>query len=431
MEGVDDVYKFQQMESDKVRSDDVPELDYSPVSASRSLDPDQLYFNDMDIRAWENRTATLDQGAYLPEHGYQEDEACSGDYNEAMTLAEYEEVLFQRVLDKIRLARAAGIADVQLTQEEIEAYQSKLHGTRPPAVRSPGKPRSGNTSNLNDTSSLASLNTASKSGSSRSKRSPQRSSLFASKPKKKKPPGRNRAVSNVSNVLGPAPPGFVTPGPDGRPTYTPINAPQGDVARNLVYPYENAPRTPLNDSPKSPALLRSDPPRVMPGAFPGALPGYTAAPESETRTQRSHQNPDQEQSPRMMPFPVEPYHYHTFSQSSSSQSSPRLQYTRRVSSAESSFTAMPRRVPVPDQRLAPPMASSRGSQSDPALVTGPSSARAEQNEETISDEGLIAPQFDSSTKEPTGKSSSKAGSSSGGRKDEERKRKGGRTRKKH
>jgi hypothetical protein len=426
------VYKFQQMESDKVRSGDVPELDYSPVSASRSMDPDQLYFNDMDIRAWEKRTGTLDQGAYLPEHGYQEDEACSGDLNEAMTPAEYEELLFQRVLDKIRLARAAGIPDVQLTQEEIEAYQSKLHGTRPPAVRSQGKSRSGNTSNLNDTSSLASLNTAGKPGSSRSKRSQQRSSLFASKPKKEKPPGRKRAVSNVSNVLGPAPPGFVTPGPDGRPIYTPINAHQGDVARNLVYPYENAPRTPLNDSPNSPGLLRSDPPRVMmPGAFPEAFPGYTEASEPETRTQRGHENADREQSPRMMPFPVEPYHYHMFSQSSSSQSSPRPQYTRRVSSAESSFTAMPRRVPVSDQRLAPPMSSSQDSPSDPALVTRPPSARAEQNEETIGDEGLIAPQFDSSTKEPTGKPSSKAGSASGGRKDEERKRKGGRTRKKH
>jgi hypothetical protein len=428
---VDDVYKFQQLESDKVRSGNVPEIDYSPVSASRSMDPDQLYFNDMDIRAWEKRTATLDQGAYLLEHGYQEDEACSGDLNEAMTPAEYEEVLFQRVLDKIRLARAAGIPDVQLTQEEIEAYQSKLHGTRPPAVRSQAKSRLGNPLNMNDTSSLASLNTAGKSGSSRSKRSQQRSSLFASKPKKEKPPGLKRAVSNVSNVLGPSPPGFVTLGPDGRPIYTPINAQQGDVARNLVYPHGNAPRTPINDSPKSPALLRSDTTRVMmPGAFPEAFPSYTEASEPETRTQRGHENPDQEQSPRMMPFPVEPYHYHTFSQSSSSQSSPQLQYTQRVSSAESGFVAMPRHVPVPDQRLAP-MSSSQGSQSDPALITRPRSARAEQNEETIGDEGLIAPQFDSSTKEPTGKSSSKAGSASGGRKDEERKRKGGRTRKKH
>jgi hypothetical protein len=400
LEGVDDVYKFQQMESDKVRSGNVPELDYSPVSASTSMDPDQLYFNDMDIRAWEKRTATLDQGAYLPEHGYQEDEACSGDINEAMTPAGYEEVLFQRVLDKIRLARAAGIPDVQLTQEEIEAYQSKLYGTRPPAVRSQAKSRLGNTSNLNDVSSLASLDTAGKSGSSRSKRSQQRSSLFASKSKKEKPPGLKRAVSNVSSVLGPAPPGFVTPGPDGRPIYTPINAHQGDVARNLVYPHESAPRTPPNDPPKSPALLLFDPTSVMmPGAFPETFPGYAEASEPETRRQRGRGNPDQEQSPRMMPFPVEPYHYHTFSQSSSSQSSPRPQYTRRVSSAESSFTAMPRRVPVPDH--------------------------------TIGDEDLIAPQLDSSTKEPTGKSSSKAGSAGGGRKDEERKRKGGRTRKKH
>jgi hypothetical protein len=394
------------------------------------MDPDQLYFNDMDIRAWERRTAALDGAAYPPEHGYQEDEGYSGDLNEALTPAEYEEMLFQRVLDKIRLARAAGISDVQLTQDEIEAYQSKLHGTKPPAVRSQDKSRSGNTSNLNDTSSLVSLNTAGKSGSSRSKKSQQRSSLFASKPKKEKPSGRKRAIPNVSDVLGPTPPGFVTPGPDGRPMYTPINAHQGDVARNPGYPYENAPRTPPNNYPNPPALSRPDPPRVMPGAFPEAFPSYSEVPEPGTFTQRGFQVPDQEPSPKMMPFPVEPYHYHTFSQSSSSQSSPRSQYTRRVSSAESSQTAMPRRVPVPDQRLAT-VTSSRASHSDPAPVTRPPSSRAEQNEETFGDEGDIAPQFDSINKEPTGKSSSKGGSAGGGRKEEERKRKSGRSRKKH
>jgi len=48
--------------------------------------------------------------------------------------------------------------------------------------------------------------------------------------------------------------------------------------------------------------------------------------------------------------PVEPYQYHNFSSSSSTQSSPKPKYTRRVSSAESSYTAVPRRVPVPAQR---------------------------------------------------------------------------------
>jgi hypothetical protein len=393
---VDDVYKFQQMESDDVRSGAVPEHDYHPASASKNMDPDQLYFNDMDIQAWERRTSALNDTPYAPEHGYLEDEGYCEDTGEALSPAEYEEMLFQRVLDKIRLARAAGIPDVQLSQEEIDAYQSKLHGTRSLTLRSQAKSRSGNTPVLNDVTSIAG-----KSTSSRSKKSQQRSSLFASKPKKEKPSGRKRTVSNAPSPGPAAPPGFVIPGPDGRPIYTPINASQDSMARDPVYPTQNVPRTPPNNSHEFPVPFHPDPPREMPGAFPGSFPNYPQAHQPVASTRRGYQTPNREPSPRMMPFPVEPYQYHAFSQSSSSQSSPQPQYNRRVSSAESSHTA-----------------------------------RTELPEEAFGDDLLvdIAPQFDSSnTKTQTGKSGSKPGSVSGGRRDEEkeRKRKSARSKKKH
>lgn len=326
------------------------------------LNKDDLYFNDMDIRAWERRTAALGALPTRNDRGYPEDEGYDDDARGPMSAAEFEEVLFQRVLDKIRLARAADLPDVQLTPEELDAYQSKLHGTRSPAAR---PSRSSRSSPHNDAMSVANASTTSKKGSSssRSKKEQQRASLF-SKPKKDKPSGRKRTPSNIPSA--PAP-GFVIPGPDGQPIYTPIAAYQGSssLARDPLPP--PLPTTqPASTSAPPPAPLRrslSD----MPGAFPGALPTsphlyHHPSPYSEphsplnpspdalgitTRTPKPSSKPPSSSNPKLKPSPIEPYHYHSFSSSSSTQSSPKPKYSRRVSSAESSYTAMPRRIPVP------------------------------------------------------------------------------------
>ncbi|KAF3005856.1 hypothetical protein E8E13_008919 [Curvularia kusanoi] len=323
------------------------------------LNKDDLYFNDMDIRAWERRTAALGAPQTRNDRGYQEDEGYYDDSGELMSAAEYEEVLFQRVLDKIRLARAADLPDVQLTPEELDAYQSKLHGKRSPAARPSRNARS---LPLNDTMSVANASTASKkgSGSSRSRKEQQKSSLFASKQKKEKPSSRKATPSNVASA---PPPGFMVPGPDGQPIYTPITAYQGSLARDPLTPPPPAPSTaPISDQPPVPAY-RSH--RDMPGSFPGALPtsphlyhsplseGPPPSPQPVTPSLDAlgiATRSSKRSTAKSKASPVEPYQYHNFSSSSSTQSSPKPKYTRRVSSAESSYTAVPRRVPVPGQR---------------------------------------------------------------------------------
>lgn len=328
------------------------------------LHKDDLYFNDMDIRAWERRTAALGAAPTRNDRGYQEDEGFLDDSGVPMSAAEYEEMLFQRVLDKIRLARAADLPDVQLTPEELDAYQAKLHGTRSPVARTPRGSRS---SLLNDTMSVANVSTTSKKGSSssRSKKEQSKSSFFASKPKKEKPSSHRPAPTNITNVP-PSGPGFMVPGPDGQPIYTPITAYQGSPARDPVTPSRPTP-WPVPESFVPTHRSHQD----MPGAFPGALPTSPHlyhSPLSEdspsspqpvipdldalgisTRSSKPSK-PSSKSTGKSKASPVEPYQYHNFSSSSSTQSSPKPKYTRRVSSAESSYTAVPRRVPVPAPR---------------------------------------------------------------------------------
>ncbi|KZM23017.1 uncharacterized protein EKO05_0008427 [Ascochyta rabiei] len=416
------------------------EIDQAHHQASKGrqlLSKDDLYFNDMDIRAWERRTAALGGAPNRNVHGYPEDEGYYDDSGELMSAAEYEEVLFQRVLDKIRLARAADMPDVQLTPEELDAYQSKLHGTRASAARSPRSPRP---PPLNDTMSVANTSAAGKKGasSSRSKKEPQRSSLFASKPKKDKVSSHKRTASNAAPA---PPPGFMIPGPDGQPIYTPINAYQGSLARDPVTPPQPAP-PPTSYSEQPPMPVRTAI-REMPGAFPGAPPTSPHLYRSSTPSRDVHPSlrdldpgfqglgirdqSSSKQTSKRKTTPVEPYQYHNFSSSSSTQSSPKQKYTRRVSSAESSYTAMPRRVPVPASRPAPAQASY------PESTLGPraSSSRVERPPAVL-DEDLAVADVDVQTDSGKSvKSSSKHASASGGGKDGERRRKSGKSRKKH
>ncbi|KAF1920139.1 hypothetical protein BDU57DRAFT_508277 [Ampelomyces quisqualis] len=338
----------------------------------------------MDIRAWERRASALDGASYDPGYDMQEeDEGYYDDAGEAVSRAGYEELLFTRVLDKIRVARAVGNPDVQLSAEELEAYQTRLCGNRAPAVRSEPKSRSTSSPIMDDTASIFSLNTAHQPGQassskSKSKKSQQRSSLFSSKPKKEKSINRNRAASNASSS-NQVPPGFVIPGPDGQCIYTPINAYQGSLARDQAHPSQRGSRSGSgNTQACSPSHVT--PPGDVMRDFPGAFPGSFATPASSYRSPSppqpersatwypSHERPSSIQPPNLVPFPIEPYQYHSFSPaSSSSQPSPQLQYTRRSSAppSEASYTSMPRRVPVPSQRTSPV-----SSHFDPAPLQG-------------------------------------------------------------
>lgn len=448
LEGGDDVYRFQDVGSDTEMTGVNIEHAYQQASNGKQLlNKDDLYFNDMDIRAWERRTAALAGPPTRNDRGYPEDEGYYDDTGEPMSAAEYEEVLFQRVLDKIRLARAADIPDVQLTPEELDAYQSKLHGTRVPAARRSPRP--------NDMMSVANSSATSKKGpsSSRNKKEQQRSSMLSSKPKKEKQSSRKRAPSNVPSA---PPPGFMIPGPDGQPIYTPINAYQGDMSRDPVTPPQPQSRTVSNSEqpPIPPMPTMPVRHREIPGAFPGALPtsphlywrpstplqeahptpqdlgpafdglGIDTGSSSKQGSKRSSKQASKSSS-KLKTTPVEPYKYHDFSSSSSTQSSPKPKYARRVSSAESSYTAMPRRVPVPTtvQRV-PPV---QPNYLDARLSPRASALRVERIDRVPSpaDEDALMAEVDVQT--DSGKSvkgSEKRGSGSGAKGDERKRRSG-------
>jgi len=384
--GGDDVHRFQDLGSDDEKDGVILDPAYQPALNGKNINPDELYFNDMDIRAWEGRASALAEATYGQENGYQEDR------EERFDSAEHEEMLFRRVLDKIRIARAAGNADVSLSPEELHAYQSRLYGPRAPAARPQAQSRHSSASTPTDSASAVSVTGDGKYGtsSSRSKKSEKRNSIFSSRSKKEKQPSSRTRTSTMSTVDNYAlPPGFVVPGPDGEPMYTPINAyqsssaheheplrpasrPASDISHHVSMPSVVATRDMLGAYPESvydyrPATPRHQGQTISPrqAAFETDVP-----PISRTRSSSI-------QSSRLVPFPVEPYQYHNFSPaSSSSPTSPQPQYSRRVSSSvsEASYASIPRRVPVPAPAPAPlqraaAVGNGQGNQSDPALVT--------------------------------------------------------------
>jgi hypothetical protein len=387
-EGVeDDVHRFQEVGSEDERNGVLLDQEFQPALNGKNIDPDELYFNDMDIRAWEGRASALDERTHGPEHGYQEED----EEHHAESLAEYQEVLFRRVLDKIRIARAAGNADVQLSPEELDAYQSKMYGTKAAAARPQPQSRSTSVSIANDVASVVSANASKPGNTSRSKKSQQRTSLFGSKPKKEKekPSSRKRTETLSSTASHAPPPGFVVPGHNGQPVYAPINSYQGSLTLEPEHP-RPASRSASDSSHHTPTLPRSAPTRDILGAFPNFEYDYQPEHSRQGRPISSRQAAYERdlppgsrtcsssiQSAKLIPFPVEPYQYHAFSPtSSSSPTSPQPQYARRASSgvSEASYTSIPRRVPVPTpppalQRVAA-MMGSQGSQSEPTQTAG-------------------------------------------------------------
>ncbi|KAI4663253.1 uncharacterized protein J4E78_003664 [Alternaria triticimaculans] len=133
--GQNDVHRFQELDSDDEKGGVVLDQAFQPALNGKSINPDELYFNDMDISAWEGRAAALGEATYQ-DHGHQQRyDEYPGSMGSNYNSAEYEEILFRRVLDKIRIQRAAGYTDVQLTAEELDAYHARFLGPRTTDVR--------------------------------------------------------------------------------------------------------------------------------------------------------------------------------------------------------------------------------------------------------------------------------------------------------
>ncbi|KAI8935659.1 hypothetical protein NX059_007183 [Plenodomus lindquistii] len=324
----------------------------------------------MDIRAWERRASAFDD----PYHGHpDEDEGYYEDSGEVLSPEDYEEMLFQRVLDKIRIARAAGNDDVQLSPEELDAYQSKLHGSRTPAAR-PQPVSQPTDSSLNDTASVAGgVQTKHAHSSSRSKKE-KRSSIFSTKSKKDKERDKEKSshrkrVSTSSSISSHPPaqtsPGFIVPGPDGHPVFAPINSYTGNLPRDTIRELRSQPssrptsrstsgthpqlpqtqlsprHTPPHGSQNptsTPTPTSPPPPRDVLGAFPGSehtyrppspgpilpdsppqhpsLPSLTARQQAYARERQLEAQglaTATQQAARGIPFPVEMYQYQAFS----------------------------------------------------------------------------------------------------------------------
>jgi hypothetical protein len=489
MEEAEDVYRFQELESEDEKNGVLLEPGYQQDSNAREFNPDELYFNDMDLKAWEARTAEIDGMAYGDEYGYQEDE---GYYEEPgrimMTSAEYEEFLFLRVLDKIRLARATGDQDVQLTTEELDAY-SKGMRPRAPAVR-PQPPRgrpvsmpmitaaitseANNTVMTTNTPSTNGSGSGSGSGSTRQKTSKSRTSIFGSRSKKDKDKdkdkssSRKRTTSNVSETLSQsqqqpvqAPPGFVVPGPNG-PMYAPINSVYaGRMRRDSTVRSTGSPSRESRSSSLN-SRHAAIPPREVPGAFPSGSPQRYyrdgTPPPRQSRPPSSHsrysmgeaefiqnarsRSSSIQQPVKLVPFPVteyqhytaEPYQYHQPGQPTPTQAPAQAvatqpQYRRSVSgSADPNFTALPRRVPVPVQRATGPVVASY---SDPALAQRGPASTDEDSDEDAGVPGDVSPQADDKKYKVAPKPTQKQASTSASAKDGERRRSSGRTRRKN
>lgn len=482
MDEVEDVYRFQELDGSEENNGASLDRAYNMVSnvsnGKQPFNPDELYFNDMDLRAWEQRSAELDGLSYGDDYGYGylEDEGYYEEVGDMMPHAEYEELSFQRTLDKIRYARATGEADVSLTPEELEIYQSRLWGQRLPAGRPQARARPFSAPMIHSNAGTATITSSNKTGGAGSsnprKKNQRRTSLFGGKAKKDKVGNRARTNSNATESTihqDQGPPGFRIPGPNGQPIFTPINGYQGYNSHDARAHQPGSPLRPNSRhsssgnekfgptkgknargsrAPRQAPLPRITTSGDMPGAFPSSpvslrMPSpQTVRPGSSSSRTSAHDHADihgsssgrsrsstLQQPPKLVPFPVtefkhhdaEPYQYQ--SAGHLAQSPTQSQYARRVVSAEAPYAAMPRRLPVLVQHNG--TQGIQGSHSDPAISHVGHMADVDEESDsrapvTGNDTGSSA-QFDKNT--------SAQGPGSGS-KDSERRRKSGRSRRK-
>jgi hypothetical protein len=481
LEAEEDVYRFQEVEGGDENNGALLDQGYNTVSnvsnGKQPLNPDELYFNDMDIRAWERRATEQDGLAYGDDYdhgyGYAEDEGYYEDAGNMMSPAEYEDLLFERTLDKIRLARVTGEADVSLTPKELEVYQHRMWRQRAPAARPQARVMPHSAPAIHPATAPSSTGTPG-SSSPRSKKNQRRSSLFGSKDKSKKEKSGNRARATSNSTEPPipqAPPGFLVPGPNGQPMFAPINTYQSNNGRDPRQPGSplrpgsrpvskgNERHAPVKgkymDSPKGARQVHTPPQSPlrltttssdMPGAFPGSpvsyrmpTPPLTARPGSSSSRLSAPDHADLrassggrsssstvQQPPKLVPFPVTDYKHHNtepFQYQAAghlAQSPVPSQYARRVASAEAPYATMPRRVPVPGQHTT----GRQGIQSSYSDFAIPMVDVNEDGAHPISHTD------DSGSSVQTGKSTGKQGSGSGGGKEGERRRRSGRSRRK-
>ncbi|KAL1595820.1 hypothetical protein SLS60_009510 [Paraconiothyrium brasiliense] len=397
------------------------------------------------------------------------------DAGNMMSPAEYEELLFQRTLDKIRLARAIGEADVSLTPEELEVYQNRMWRQRAPAARPQARAMPHSAPVVHAATTPPSVTGAPGSSSPRSKKNQRRSSLFGGKDKskKEKTSSRARATSNATDsTFQQAPPGFLVPGPNGQPMFAPINTYQsynGRDTRQQGSPLRPGSRTaskgderhtaakgknkgspkgvPQAQTPPQSPLRLTTTAKDIPGAFPSSpvsyrmpTPPLAARPGSSSSRLSAQDHTDRQassggrsrsstvqQPPKLVPFPVAEYKHHNtepFQYQAAghlAQPSPQPQYARRVASAEAPYAAMPRRVPLPNQQPTGRQGM-QGSYSDPSIpLVGGMADVSEHSVSQTEDDGSSAP----------GKSTGKQASGSGGSKESERRRRGGKSRRKN
>ena len=434
-------------------------------NGKQPFNPDELYFNDMDIRAWEQRTAEPDGLAYGEDYGYgygyMDDEGYHEDTGDVLPGDEYGELLFQRTLDKIRYARATGETDVSLTPEELQNYRSRIwqqrvHAMQPQARTRPlSAPISPNDTDVSG--AAAPSNTDAQAITSSRKKN--RSSFFGGKSKKEKSGNRTRKSSNATDTaFQHAPPGFRVPGPNGQTIFTPINGYQGYNGRDVRSHQPGSPLRPgsrhssgsserhVSSNEKNTSAKGARQPQVpsrittsreIPGAFPSS-PTSLRMPSSPLQNHvdvqgssgvRSRSSTTQ-QPPKLVPFPVVEYKHHNpepFQYQSAghlAQSPTQPQHAQRTVPAKTPYTAMPRRVPVPLQHGSGQGA--QGSYSDSAIspTVGPA---APVNENAYPQAQAVGVDGDSSAQSV--KSVDKHGSSSGGKEGEKRRKSGRRRRK--
>ncbi|EKG14924.1 hypothetical protein MPH_07824 [Macrophomina phaseolina MS6] len=354
----------------------------------RAISDDALYYDGIDT-TWDSRGAfDHDNHTYAPAYG--------DDYYVARLNPDEEELLVQRALDRIRIARSRGQPNVNLSHEELGALaRPRLQQFSKASDPAPARPSSKGRSS----------NNTSASSSTRSKKSSSRPSLFSSSPRSSRNrPGksdskrRNSPAHDLDVPSAAPPPGFRIPGAGAAPlgyTSRPSSRPESRGASG-VYPLN--PGRERGDSFIDPAFRDY----VQPSSRDSY--GLTQAEEAEYLARRANRS---RSGSSAAGFPQPPYPTHMYERErgrpsdadpfmyqtggpppglyagSSASSSPNSQ--RRAmgiastgaspSSDGFSYTAMPRRVPVPSSsvpavggsRLGGIPGLGRGSISDPAL----------------------------------------------------------------
>jgi len=251
------------------------------------------------------------------------------DYMAAMR--EREDALVQSAQDKIRKARAAGKSRANLGHDEIEALERRRMQQR---GESPAESRPSSKSKANKSTSSAN---ASDKGRRRSgSRMFGLSATNSPKSRTSKSPKTSRKPSPEPTSQSAAP-GFVVPGPDGRPVLAPVGYfahPMEPVRVGNSRP-GGARHSPSGDH------LSGTPPYDVP--YPAYPPRYYPMPEESRPPSSSRRSPDELFLPRARAASTAQYPFNPYV----SRPEPSSPSRRNVSGpAEVSYSRIPRKAPA-------------------------------------------------------------------------------------